>query len=238
MDLKETIEILQSLALGIDPESGESLAENSVLHHKKVHSALLIALYSLETELTKAEGELIPEDEIEKALEALATGDYSGSPNQLTGFFLGNRAFNKGNPTSHDLYGRYDSVYSKGQLLDFFMERKEKVKLADEPWREVSFFEEPKFNRLSERALEQLRERVDAIPIQRTDLPNYMLRIREKYPRAYEPWIQDEVYLFSNALKYTNDVEVLAECFGRSNNSVKSFGKRFLYENPDFLLKE
>ncbi|MCB9232748.1 MAG: hypothetical protein H6581_13845 [Bacteroidia bacterium] len=235
MNRDETLEILQSLALGVDPETGEVLEKDHFINSKQVHTALLLALHAVESQAMDPGGELIPEAEVKEAKKALRKGKYAGNPNQLMGFFLGTRRFKHQETTSHPLYGRYDGMFSQGQLLDYFGQPAKKPQKGPEPWANLDFFEKETFNRFSEKARLQLRERVDALPMVKTEVSAVVAQLREKHRRSHEPWSKDEDYLFTQALKYTNDLKFLTQCFGRSKAALEVKGKRFLYENPDFL---
>jgi hypothetical protein len=57
-----------------------------------------------------------------------------------------------------------------------------------------------------------------------------MIIARKIYPRAYEPWEQQENDLLLKTLRYTNDLDVLSDIFQRGQGAVRSQGQRLLYQ--------
>ncbi len=63
------------------------------------------------------------------------------------------------------------------------------------------------------------------------NLSEYTQNARKNYPRAYESWSEKEKELLFKALKYTNDLDLLSECFQRGKGSIESCGQRLIYES-------
>jgi hypothetical protein len=90
---------------------------------------------------------------------------------------------------------------------------------------EIDFFKKEKFNRLSENAIKQLKEKVNELGIEKTEnLSEYVLNARTIHPRAYESWSDKEKTLLSKALEYTNDLDLLSTCFQRGKGSIEACG--------------
>ncbi|WP_297334635.1 hypothetical protein, partial [Flavobacterium sp.] len=130
---------------------------------------------------------------------------------------------------------KYNKVYSKGQLIDFFnlylTENKSKT-IEDFEYKKIDFFQKKVFNNLSENAIKQLKEKISKLGIIKTEnLSEYVLNARKNYPRAYESWTDVEKELLLKALKYTNDLDLLSECFQRGKNSIESMGQKLIFES-------
>jgi hypothetical protein len=118
-------------------------------------------------------------------------------------------------------------------LIDYFTEilyGAEDSKTPNQPWKDIDFFSGGTYNRLSESAINQLKEKVEELGIQKTEVGEYVQQARIKYFRAYESWTDEEDVLLAKALEYTNDISVLCECFQRGIGSIESRGKRIIYE--------
>lgn len=103
----------------------------------------------------------------------------------------------------------------------------------DEPWRDVTFFAEARFDVLDEDKAAELATSVGNLGLRKvTDkLPEYMAKARVRYPRCYEPWTREERGILVEAMCYTNDADKLAPLFGRSAGSLRSAGQRLIYES-------
>ena len=122
MDTVKALEILEALASGCSPTTGEMIENNSVLNERIVIRALQIAIDNLKKEnqnqfLTDI---TIDETEIKTAMELFKENGQSITENGLVGFFLGTRNFKNENLISNSLYGKFRRNFTKGQLLDFF----------------------------------------------------------------------------------------------------------------------
>ena len=237
MEAKKAIEILDALASGFSPTTGEQLNE-SVLNEREVIRALQIAIDSLQantgTTVTPTE---ISEEEINQAIRIFQEHSQSATPTKLAGFFSGTRKFKIEELTSNDLYGKYSNIYQKGQLLDFFEQRTSSdSKYRQDPpvYRQIDFFQNQKFNHLSEKAIDQLKEKVKILGILKTEnLSDYILAARVSYPRAYESWSDEEKALLKKAMEYTNDLDLLSECFQRGKGSIETCGQRIIFESQN-----
>jgi hypothetical protein len=185
----------------------------------------------------------IPEKEINEITQLFVQLGVAPRYRLYASFFLTSSAFKSEAITSHHLYGKYISIYSKIELLDYFqhyfnkpehLQLIEKVKLTPvpEPWKNISFFEEKIFNNFSAKDILSLQKAVQKLAICKTkNLPEQISTDIEKYPRALQPWSHIEKQLLLYVLKYTNDLKLLAECFQREEEVIQSYGKQLLFEN-------
>jgi hypothetical protein len=270
MKIKKAIEILEALASGCSPQTGELIENESVLNERDVIRALERVIYELErlnnlkdelneTDIEKSEVKInnrgikkteletnikeinINNEEVDKVIKLFQSIDYSNTCTRLTQFFLKSKQFDSPVLNSNELYGKYFGHYKKQDLENFFrryflengftLNGKDKKDRKLLPWENVTFFKLEKFNNLTEKAIEQLKGKINEIGILKTeDLTLSAISSRVKYFRAYESWSDIEKELLEKAMKYTNDVELLSECFQRGNGSIKACGKRLIHE--------
>lgn len=241
MDRNKTIEILEALASGCSPTTGELIENDSVLNERDVIRALQIAIDNLKANQPQVISEVeIDESDIHNAIELFKQEKERPTSNKLVGFFLGARKFKNETIVSNQLYGKYRNQYQKGQLLDFFTQYLFDNNLTNRnnrknnPYKEIDFFQKETFNKLSENAINQLKEKIDELGIQKTEnLSEYVRNARINHPRAYESWTDTEKELLGKAIEYTNDLELLSECFQRGKGSIESCGQRIIYESQN-----
>jgi hypothetical protein len=104
---------------------------------------------------------------------------------------------------------------------------------SNKPWEEIDFFEQETFNTLNFSTVEQLQHSIFNFPLQRdfTNITSESLLVARKvFPRAYEPWEQEENDLLLKTLRYTNDLDVLAKIFQRGQGAIRSQGQKLLYQ--------
>ncbi len=230
MTQSQAREILEALADGCSPLSGEVLPEDHILMEESVIEALLIAIELLRGKVPKAVLD-IDEEDIRYAVAAFETVDMNPTANRLATFLSGTRAFKNPELIHHPLYGKYGRKHSKGALNDYLEIWVEKnLKPANASDGEPHpYFNEPHFNKLSEKATLQLKEKVVALPMVRVDgLSESLLERRKVFPRSHEPWPDEEVRLLNIALDFTNDLEFLATCFGRSTTAISAQSVKLL----------
>jgi len=241
MDRNKTIEILEALASGCSPTTGEMIENESVLNQRDVIRALQIAIDNLKTNEPQTISDVeIDETDIKSVIDLFKEEEQNPTSNKLVGFFLGTRKFKNETLVSNQLYGKYRKLYQKGQLLDFFNQYLVDNKLANRnnrknnPYKEIDFFQKETFNRLSEKAINQLKEKVNEIGILKTEnLSEYVQNARINHPRAYESWTDMEKELLNKAIEYTNDLNLLSDCFQRGKGSIESWGQRLIYESQN-----
>jgi hypothetical protein len=164
MDKNRTIEILEALASGCSPKTGEMTSDESILNERDVIRALQFAI-----------------DELKKE--------------------------------------------SKNNIV------KEK-KLKDEGYKKIDYFQQEKFNNISDSAINRIKELVKSFGILKTDnLSESIINARVVYPRAYESWSLEEKELLNKAIKLTNDLDILSECFQRGKGSIETYGQKLIYES-------
>lgn len=241
MDIKRTIEILEALASGCSPTTGELINNDSVLNERDVIRALQITIDQLKTYKLQVVSEIeIDELEIINVIKLFIEKKQNPTSTKLVGFFLGTRKFKNETFISNQLYGKYRDLYKKGQLLDFFNQYLSDNNLTNrnnrknKPYREIDFFQKKTFNILSENAIKQLKEKVDKLGIQKTEnLSEYIQNARINHPRAYESWTEIEKELLKKTIEYTNDLDLLSNCFQRGKGSIESCGQRLIYESQN-----
>lgn len=178
--------------------------------------------------------------EIKNVIELFKKEEQNPTSNKLVGFFLGTRKFKNETLVSNQFYGKYRNLYQKGQLLDFFTlylsenNQTNRNIRKNNPYKEIDFFQKETFNKLSDKAVNQLKEKVNELGILKTEnLSEYVQNARINHPRAYESWTETEKELLSKAIQYTNDLDLLSDCFQRGKGSIESCGQRLIYESQN-----
>lgn len=238
MDLIKTIEILEALAAGCSPTTGEIVDQKSVLNERDVIRALQVAIDQLKTDVRPVDPDVeIDLKDIDSVFELFDEVEERPTVRKLVGFFLGNRKFKKERVVSDPQYGKYQGLLQQGQLFDFFTKYK-----AEHPfhfrgnqknnrYREIDFFQKEPFNHLSEPSIKQLKEKVELLGVQKTEnLSEIVQNARINHPRAFESWTEHEKALLKRAIDYTNDLDLLSACFQRGKGAIESCGQRLIYE--------
>ncbi len=241
MDINKTIEILEALASGCSPTTGEMIENESVLNERNVIRALQIAIDNLKISESQIISSVeINETDIKSVIDLFKEEEENLTSNKLVGFFLGTRKFKNETLVSNQRYGKYRNLYQKGQLLDFFTRYLADNNLTNRNnrknnlYKQVDFFQKETFNRLSEKAINQLKEKVNELGVLKTEnLSEYVQSVRINHPRAYESWTDTEKDLLSKAIEYTNDLDLLSECFQRGKGSIEYFGQKLIYESQN-----
>ncbi|KOS07185.1 hypothetical protein AM493_14895 [Flavobacterium akiainvivens] len=236
MNLDKALQVLEALASGCSPKTGEIVADESILNERDVIRALQVAIELLKKETFISKSNIdIQSEEIEYVTNVFREKSISLTINNLVGFFLGTKKFKDSTIIKNSFYKKYSDVYTQGQLIDFFSEYLGENGLGknkDEAYREIDFFQKERFNRLTENAINQLKEKINEIGVLKTEnLSEYVQNSRKNYARAYESWSEKEKELLSKALKYTNDLDLLSECFQRGKGSIESLGQKLIYES-------
>ena len=55
---------------------------------------------------------------------------------------------------------------------------------------------------------------------------DYILEERKTFPRAYEPWSDQEEILFEKAIEHSNDIDFLSTAFQRNPGNIRSYYKK------------
>lgn len=241
MDINKTIEILEALASGCSPTTGEVFDSDSVFNERSVIRALQIAVDQLKNKAQSSNSEIeINKEDMKNVIELFKEQNRRLTSNSLVGFFRGTRKFKNENLVTNQLYGKYHNQYQMGQLLDYFTKYLSDNNLVNKksrrpnPYKVIDFFRNETFNDLSKNAINQLKEKVDEIGIKKTkNISEYVQVARIEHPRAYESWTRKEKELLSKAIKYTNDLDLLSICFQRGKGAIESCGQRIIYELQD-----
>ncbi|WP_181305530.1 hypothetical protein [Rufibacter sp. XAAS-G3-1] len=261
MKREEAIAIIDALAAGCSPFTGEVLEGHPILNDRNVIRALQTALVSLSAQ-PSAIGNTIPpavklphelsKETVRTAIELLQENGFNTTFGRLTKFFLGSRHF-EGSPVAQSpLFGSFKGRYRynsfKPLVLQVLQENPDlrttaairKQAAQEKPWDSVVYFTGQRFCKLSAKALDQLKSRIEALGIQKptATLADNQVQARLSHPRAYEPWSEQESEFLAKALFYTNDLQVLSSCFQRTESSLSAMGKKLIYEgkaatNPD-----
>ncbi len=238
MDLNKASQILDSLASGFSPLTGEKIQSDSVLNEREVIRALQIAIDYIKISKSRPVEQIsIAEEDIKNVLRLFRDQSRTVTVNALVGFFLGNRKFKNDIIQKNELYGKLRNVYSQGGLIDFFTEYLIKnniitpTHIPNNKYDNIDFFRKTKFNRLSENTINQIKERVQSLGIIKSEnLAEYIVNARLNHLRAYEPWTEKETELLKWIIKYTNDLDLMSECFQRGKGSIETVVLRLLYE--------
>lgn len=105
-----------------------------------------------------------------------------------------------------------------------------KVTIAD------IFFGSRTFDDLQPKVAEGLRCAINDLPTLRPSAiidNDYILDARKMHPRSYEPWHEPEVSLFRSVVVHTNRLELIADIFQRSPDSIKAYYKRTFAESSE-----
>ncbi len=238
MDKNRTIEIVEALVCGCSPVTGAMPNNDSVSHERDMIRALLIAINLLGID----ESEVISEIEIDdldskKVLELFKEEEQRPTPHSSVGLFLRIRRFKNKTAIFNQLYGKYENMLKKGQLLDFFTQYlsgnklNDRNNLKDNPYCEIDFFQKETFNRRTEKAVNPLKEKVDTLGGKKMKTSLIMFKSsRINHSRAYEPLTDVKKQLLGRAMEYTNDLELLPYCFQRGKGSKESCEQRLIYE--------
>ncbi|MEJ8756811.1 hypothetical protein WG947_07395 [Pontibacter sp. H259] len=247
MDKEEAYNILDALAEGCSPFTGEQLENDSILNERKVIRALQIALDALNTRPTsKQQSSTTVQDSVEvktvmTIIEVMKAANIEPSVSKVSRFLLGSKQFKESNITQNGLYGSLKHSFTYRTLnptISQLAKDNNDITTAlttspkEKPWDSVDFFEQPQFCTLSEKAIDQLKNKINELGIlkQPPHLSDYVISARTEYARAYEPWSSKELEYLGKALKYTNDLQLLSVCFQRGENSLRTVGKKLIYE--------
>jgi len=87
------------------------------------------------------------------------------------------------------------------------------------------FFNPPHFNHFSANEINALKSEIKSLGIKKPDatLFPHMLELRKKFPRAYEPWGEEEFRIYRQLIEKTNDPAVLSSVLGRNYASVTAY---------------
>lgn len=118
-----------------------------------------------------------------------------------------------------------DKIFNKLEVistLKFVTEHLKIYELQSNSEKEINFSQKGIYNKLSDKAINQLKLKINELGVQKNDnLSDTIRNVRVYYPRAFEPWSETEKELLRQAIKYTNDIDLLAICFQRGRGSIE-----------------
>jgi hypothetical protein len=249
MTHSEAISMLETMADGCDPLTGEVLPIDHLLLDESVMEALLIAVEALHAQPASATKTgaasrkspkppldavdvVLPDEDVWVVVElyrALAT---TPTANRIAAVLCASPSVKEAELKRHPLFGKYGSRYQKAQIVPWLEVWSKKHNVI--PSREITkelhpYFEAPHFNKLTAPAVEQLKEKVSAIPLVRVEgLSDDLIERRKTMPRSHEPWPEEELRLLKKAIEFTNDLAFLGECFGRSALALSAQAEKWL----------
>ena len=246
---EKQIDILEALASGFSPITGELLEESSIVRDASVVSALREIVDKLKTKSQFSDEINISQDQINVVVELFRSRNVNVTSNRLASFMLGVRKFKDQSLNTHELFSKYKGIYKFGQLSDYFTdyisnmsqgnkdsEYKNKEKDA---LKKIDFFQKPGFNTLTQTDILQIKKKVSAIDLKNAEnLSDYIIKARIRYPRAYEPWTDYEVDLLRQAIVQTNELDILSTCFQRGRGSLDSRGKKIILESQSECIED
>jgi len=252
MTPKEALLILEAMADGCSPLTGEVLPHDHLLLDESVMEAVLIAIEAMRGKPASAtakparnarsatplgpdqamplEDVDLPDDDLMLAVSLYRAHDTNPTANRIAALLCGTPAVKIAELVQHPLYGKYAARYQKAQIVPWLDEWILKNNINPPTVKEIHpYFAEPHHNRLSERAVEQLKEKVVAIPIVRVEgLSEELIERRKTLPRSHEPWPEEEMRLLKKAIEFTNDLPFLSQCFGRSELAISAQAEKWL----------
>ena len=91
------------------------------------------------------------------------------------------------------------------------------------------YFQAAPYNKLTERGITQLKEKINELPLLRTEgLSDSLIERRLTWPRSHEPWPEEEIRLLKKALEFTNDLAFLSTAFGRTDFAISAQAEKLL----------
>ncbi len=271
MTVEDALKVLNNMAAGYHPDTGQPLPAQDICNTRTVIRALQIAINQIKSNQLTANSEqttvtnsnlnsdFFNSEAIEDENEEI---DIEGFLSDEQMFEYLNEFKKSGfNPTvsrvGKSLVGTqaksiYQYVkdfsfyavlegyttYSKIKpIISVFFEKYETLIESEyaktvKPWENIDFFEHSIFNTLNKEMTEPIKRAILSIPMKRK-ISNFtsesMLLARKIYPRAYEPWEQQENELLLKILRYTNDLDFLSEIFRRGQGAIRSQGQKLLY---------
>lgn len=248
MNLNDVKTVLEALASGCSPTTGEIVKEDSILNERIVIRALESAIVMLNENKEKTidvDFEVLHK-EVFEMFKFFNTVGYKPGYARLANFFVKTKKFPKQELNEHELYGKYFGKFTKRELSQYLrnfylnndlplhgkptkLKKAKLIKKSD--WEGIDFFENEVFNYLSNDEVNLLKIEIEKLGILKShNLSEFVLNAREQYKRAFEPWNLKEKELLKNTLQKTNDLELLSDCFQRTQSALASKGKRLIYE--------
>ena len=234
MTTSEARAILEAMADGCNPHTGEVLPVEHILMDESVMEALLIAVEALQGKKPIVTNVHLPDEDLFFAVEVFRALQINATAHRVAGFITGEAKFKEADLMKHALFGRHQN-FKKAQVIPWLEEWMLKHNIHQPKVREdgtailYPFFDAPHHNKLSPAAAQQLGDKVLGLPMQRTEnLSEYVIEKRKTFPRSNEPWPEEELRLLTIALQFTNDVAFLSQAFGRSELAISAQSEKIL----------
>jgi hypothetical protein len=222
------------MADGCSPLTGEVLPADHVLLDERVMEALLIAIEALQGKPLPVDVQLDADDLLE-AVELYRALAITPTAHRLSALLAGERSIKDTELLQHALYGKHRGRYTKAQLLPSVEQWVKQHNINPPKQRPEGervihpYFQAAPYNKLSERAIAQLKEKIHELPLQRTEgLSASLIERRLTWPRSHEPWPEEEMRLLKKALEFTNDLAFLSTAFGRTDFAISAQAEKLL----------
>ena len=242
MTRDELLRILNNLHRNRHPLSGVPAGRGSCLTLPPVRRELGGMIDRLASDLPDAPqyGEIL---DLMVDLRALG---YEPDTMQMVKVLTGSRSIADPRLRGLPAYRRYRGVFPQRYLYAFIKEmgmdsedgptavgEPEHQCLHTDDWHTVDFFVSGAFDKLSEGKARSLKQEVRELGLRKTSdrLPAYMVKARQRLPRAFEPWTREERALLIEAMCFTNDLDKLSDVFGRSASSLERQGKQLIWNS-------
>lgn len=241
MEKEKAIFILDALASGSVPQTGEVLKGHQILKEDDVVRALQEAVLTLKlANRQKAYGPVhLEEEKIVEVMAFFLGIERNPNPHRLAQFFTGSQAVKQEELRKHPLFGNQSQYCRYAQLKDhfstYFEDNPQIVRqyFVDEvAWKQVLYFQKKSFNHLTEQEAADIKLSIGKIPMaKREKLSPELREIRARFPRSHEPWSSVEKALLGEAISKTNDLYFLSECFQRGKNAIEICGQKLIYND-------
>jgi hypothetical protein len=233
MEKSNALSILEALANGCHPFTGELLEQESVFNDRMVIRAIQYAIDQINFNISVTNDIEVPAADLDQGIELLKSTIGSVSVRKLSSLLLGNRKFKISAITDNPLYGKYKNKYQVGIFTDYvtqYLSNKGEIfSINNQQIKHHPIFDLEVFNKLSLKAIDQLKTKIKAIELKRTsNLSEVVLKGRINHYRYSEPWSSFEEELLLKSLEYTNDMDVLSNCFGRTPSTLIKLGTKLL----------
>lgn len=237
--------MLNDLRNGVDPLTRKTFRKSeSCLGEPSVRRALNSFIKALAAPPDLASVD-IPDKLVAETCAALRDLGYAPCVSQLSKIFIGSRSIADHSLKGLLAYNRYRGVYTRDLIYTHLMgfhrrfpevlpeQPQQNKRTADEPWKEIDFFRTAVFDKMEAAKEAELQQAVVGLGLRKeaNRIPEYMRAARERFPRAFEPWVRDEQALLIEAMCYCNDLARLAGIFGRSARSLENMGQRLIFES-------
>lgn len=238
MQAKELITLMDALSNLLDPVTGKSFPANSCLKAPSIKQAInevKIAAQQIERPISDVA--------VLATCQKLRELSFTPTAPQLVKVYLGSKTVVAPDLRGLPEYGSLKGLISKRAALSwlkaFAARHPNQIRannptfkrIQHQPWQTVPYFKETPFNQLSPDLINNFRQNIAALGLQKAtqQLPSSMARTRQQLPRAFEPWTKEEKAILVEVMCYTNQIALIAPIFGRSTRAILSEGKKLIY---------